>query len=149
MSRALTLSAIALLAATAMAGCDMVKSDDADKAGNQSAAAGPPPPPPYQMRAQMPAGDRLKSTADGEALFSNRCGACHLAFGMGTNVLTPQQIAAGKPPAAGLLANRDDLTADYVIAVARNGKGAMPRQTRVDVTDAELAAIGKYLGKGK
>jgi len=33
--------------------------------------------------------------------------------------------------------------------VARMGKGAMPRQTRVDVTDAELEKIAAYLGKGK
>ena len=49
----------------------------------------------------------------------------------------------------GLLANRDDLTADYVKSVVRMGKNAMPRQTRVDVTDAELDKIAAYLGKGK
>ena len=49
-----------------------------------------------------------------------------------------------------LLANRRDLTADYVKAVVRGGKGAMPAQTRVDLTDAELNAVAAYLAqKGK
>jgi cytochrome c len=86
---------------------------------------------------------------DGKDLFSNRCGACHLVMGMGTNLITKQQLALGRPPAMGLLTNRDDLTADYVKTVARMGKNAMPRQTRVDVTDAELDKIAAYLGKGK
>lgn len=113
----------------------------------QDAAKGGPPPPPYQTRAEMPGGDRLAGGGDGAALFSNRCGACHLAGGMGTNLLTKQRVAMGETPDKGLLANRTDLTADYVKAVVRNGKVAMPRQTRVDVTDAELNAIAGYLGK--
>ncbi len=101
------------------------------------------------MRAQLSGGDRLNPTEDGATLFSNHCGACHLAAGMGTNLLTGQQVAAGKSPDKGLLANRDDLAADYVKAVVRSGKGAMPRQTKVDITDAELDKVAAYLGKGK
>jgi mono/diheme cytochrome c family protein len=109
---------------------------------------GPPPgPPPYQMRAVLPAGDRLAGGGDGAALFSNRCGACHLAGGMGTNLLTKQRIAAGAPAESALLTNRSDLTQAYIRAVVRHGKLAMPRLTRVEVTDAELDAIAKYLGK--
>src|SRR5690606_24406345 len=114
-----------------------------------AAPAGPPPLPPHQMRAEMAPGDRLRTTMTGEELFSNRCGTCHLEAGMGTNLITKQQVALGRPPSMGLLANRDDLTADYVKSVARIGKAAMPRQTRVDVTDAELDKIAAYLGKGK
>ena len=107
----------------------------------------PPPIPPYQMRAPLPAGDRLEGGKDGAALFSNRCGACHLAGGMGTNLLTKQRMAAGESPESGLLANRKDLTQTYVKAIVRRGKLAMPRLTRVEVTDAELDSIAKYLGK--
>jgi mono/diheme cytochrome c family protein len=99
------------------------------------------------MRAQLPPGDRLLGGKDGAAVFSNRCGACHLAGGMGTNMLTKQRLAAGQPPESGLLANRKDLTRTYVKAVVRRGKQAMPRLTRVEVTDAELDAIAGYLGK--
>lgn len=109
--------------------------------------AGPPPLPPYQMRAALPAGDRLQPGRDGQALFSNRCGGCHLAFGMGTNLLTKQRMAMGQPPESGLLANRTDLTSSYVRTVVRHGKLAMPPLSRVEVTDAELDAISHYLGK--
>ncbi len=110
-------------------------------------AGAPPPVPPYQVRAPLPAGDRLTGGKDGAILFSNRCGACHLAGGMGTNLLTKQRMAAGEPPESGLLANRKDLTHTYVKVVVRRGKLAMPPLTRVEVTDAELDSIAKYLGK--
>jgi mono/diheme cytochrome c family protein len=105
--------------------------------------------PTFQTRAVEPKGNRLAARTDGAAEFSYRCGACHLPFGMGSNLLTGQRIAMGETPDKGLLANRDDLTAEYVQAVVRNGKGAMPPLSRVDVTPAELNAIAKYLGKGK
>jgi mono/diheme cytochrome c family protein len=110
---------------------------------------GPPlhAPPPYQMRAALPAGDRLVAGKDGTALFSNRCGACHLPGGMGTNLLTKQRVAAGQSPDSGLLANRNDLTQTYVKVIVRHGKLAMPRLSRVEVTDAELDSIAKFLGK--
>jgi len=111
--------------------------------------ADPPPLPPYQMRAPAPPGDRLAPGRDGKALFENHCGYCHLTFGMGTNLLVKQRLAVGASPASALLANRDDLTAGYVRAIVRMGKGAMPPQTRVDVTDAELASIATWLGRGK
>jgi hypothetical protein len=66
---------------------------------------------------------------------------------MGTNLLTKQRMMMGETPDKGLLANRTDLTADYVKSVVRAGKGAMPAQTRVDVTNAELEAVSRYLGR--
>lgn len=113
------------------------------------APMGPPPgpPPPYQMRPVAPVGDRTKPGGDGKTLFEVHCGYCHLTGGMGTNLLTKQRMMVGETPDKGLLANRTDLTADYVKAVVRMGKGAMPAQTRVDLTDAELDAVSKYLGK--
>jgi mono/diheme cytochrome c family protein len=110
---------------------------------------GPPPIPPYQMRAAAPSGNRLAGGRDGQALFENRCGTCHLAGGMGTNLLTKQRMALGEPPENALLAKRTDLTADYVKLVVRMGKNAMPPQTRVDITDAELDAVSAWLGKDK
>jgi mono/diheme cytochrome c family protein len=126
----------------------------ASMAGHVAAVAKPPqggpppgPPPPYQMREQLPVGDRTATGANGQILFSNRCGACHLIGGMGTNLLTKERLQLGEPPAMGMLTNRQDLTELYVKTVVRYGKLAMPRLTRVDVTDAELDAIAKYLGK--
>ena len=48
--------------------------------------------PPYQMRAPLPDGDRLSIAKDGEALYSNRCGACHLAGGMGTRLSEQTEV---------------------------------------------------------
>lgn len=109
--------------------------------------SGPPPMPPYILRAQAPDGDRLQAGRDGQSVFEAQCGYCHLVGGMGTNLLTKQQMLAGNPPQMGVLSNRQDLTADYVKTVVRMGKGAMPQQTKVDITDAELDAVAKYLGK--
>lgn len=110
-------------------------------------AGGPPPMPPYMMRPAYPEGDRLQAGRDGKVLFEAHCGYCHLPGGMGSNLLTKQRMLLGEPPENGVLANRTDLTADYVKAVVRMGKNAMPPQTKVDVTDAELDAVARYLGK--
>ncbi len=138
MKRLFVLSAIALLAACSKH----------EPAAQAHAGKGPPPPPPYQMRPEAPTGNRLAG-GDGKTLFEYHCGYCHLTGGMGTNLLTKQRMAAGEPPEMGLLANRKDLTADYVKLVVRRGKNAMPPQTRVDLTDAELGAVANYLGKAK
>lgn len=122
-------------------------------AGGSAVLADAPPPgppmmmPPYMLRPEAPAGDRLKPAGDGKVLFEVHCGYCHLLGGMGSNLLTKQRMMMGETPDKGLLVNRTDLTADYVKSVVRMGKGAMPAQTRVDVTDAELQAVAKYLGK--
>lgn len=113
------------------------------------APKGPPPIPPYQIRAEQPSGNRLASGRDGKAVFEHQCGACHLAGGMGTNLLTVQRIKAGETPDKGMLTNRTDLTPDYVKQVVRMGKNAMPPQTKVDITDAELDSVALYLGKAK
>lgn len=115
----------------------------------QQPQGGPPPIPPYQSRAPAPPGDRLAAGRPGQALFEHHCGYCHLAGGMGTNLLVRQRLAAGSAPDTALLARRDDLSAAYVKAVVRLGKGAMPPQTRVDLTDAELASVATWLGRGK
>jgi len=106
---------------------------------------GLPPLPPHQMRLEVPAGDRTDTQASGEQLFSQICGYCHLTFGMGTNVLTARRMALGLPPHTGLLANRTDLSAAYIKQVVRTGVGDMPRITRVDLTDSELAKVSEYL----
>lgn len=118
-------------------------------AGGGAVHADPPPMmmPPYMLRPEAPTGDRLKPGGNGKVLFEVHCGYCHLVGGMGTNLLAKQRMMMGETPDKGLLANRTDLTADYVKSVVRMGKGAMPAQTRVDVTEAELDAVSSYLGK--
>lgn len=136
--------AIALFA-TMMSSCG----EPAGSPDGTDDAATAPPPPPYAFRGSPPPGDRLQAGRDGEQLYRVRCGACHLGFGMGTNMLTAQRVALGESPQRGFLENRDDLRADYIKSVVRNGKVAMPRLTRVEVTDAELDAIAIWLAGRK
>jgi mono/diheme cytochrome c family protein len=135
---------ILLLTIVALAACG-----SGDQTPSAPAKPGGPPPAAllYQTRAETPSGERLATGRSGEALFSNKCGYCHLTGGMGTNLVTKQRTALKEAPEMGLLVNRKDLTSDYVRSVVRLGKGAMPRQTKVDITDAELDSVARYLGK--
>jgi mono/diheme cytochrome c family protein len=82
------------------------------------------------------------SSATGAQLFASRCGMCHRAGGMGTGLLTRRPNGG-----TGLLEERQDLVRDFVIAVARNGSGNMPRIPRGEVSDAQLARIAAYLAR--
>lgn len=141
----------ALLVVIALAACNREPAAAPPNAADKQAEVpkGPPPIPPYQIRAEQPSGNRLAAGRDGKAVFEHQCGACHLAGGMGTNLLTKQRLLAGETPEKGMLSNRTDLTPDYVKQVVRMGKNAMPPQTRVDITDAELSSVAAYLGKAK
>ena len=52
-----------------------------------------------------------------------------------------------KSAVAEVLEERQDLLAPFVIAVARNGTGNMPRIPRGEVSDAQLARIAAYLAR--
>ena len=80
------------------------------------------------------------SAGDPEAVFLARCQYCHVALGPGTITLSRRL-----GPEEALLANRTDLTEDYIKAVARNGLNTMPALTRVEVSDSELELITDYL----
>jgi mono/diheme cytochrome c family protein len=133
-----------LIAAAALAGCTQSGGGN----GQEAPKAGGPPPtvmPPME-KAQGPDvtsdGTRLAGAQNGERLFLRRCGVCHLEGGMGTQILA-RRVPAGQAK----LQDRIDLTPDFVIRTARNGTGAMPRISRVEATDAELAAIAAYLSR--
>lgn len=78
--------------------------------------------------------------ATGEALFVRKCGICHLDGGTGTMMLA-RRLGDNKA----LLAQRSDLSPRYVETVVRRGINSMPTITRVELSDAELGAIVKYL----
>jgi cytochrome c5 len=74
------------------------------------------------------------------AIFAVHCGICHDQMGTGTMTLGRR---VGWDHA--LLADRTDLTADYIHQAVRAGIGSMPPQTRVDLSDAELTRVIAYL----
>jgi cytochrome c553 len=87
--------------------------------------------------------DRSSKSAD-EALFVEKCSMCHRQMGMGTVIL-----ARRMDPKLAMLETRGDLTVEMITSVARQGVGNMPRISRAEVSDAQLARIAAYLVKSK
>jgi len=83
----------------------------------------PAPPPPRQ--------------------FADACGSCHENNGFGMQVL-----AARLGPERASLRREPALPAAYIRMVVRNGLGAMPAMSRVEVTDGELLTIIAELTRG-
>ncbi len=90
---------------------------------------------PLQAAAATPA-----AALEGQSLFREKCGVCHLAGGGGTWMLGRRH-----GPDKALLEQRSDLLPLYVRYVARHGINSMPRFTRVELSDAQLEAIAAYL----
>jgi mono/diheme cytochrome c family protein len=85
------------------------------------------------------------AASEGEQLFSETCARCHRAGGMGTGILSRRKGIAGD----GQLEKREDLVASFIKAVVRAGTGNMPRISRAEVSDRQLAKIADYLSRGK
>jgi mono/diheme cytochrome c family protein len=81
---------------------------------------------------------------DGKALFTRRCGICHLADGGGTWML---ERRLGR--AQSLLESRTDLQVPYIRRITRYGLNGMPRFTRVELPDADLEAVAAYLTRSE
>ncbi|MEO8309367.1 MAG: c-type cytochrome [Pseudomonadota bacterium] len=101
------------------------------------------------MGASLLAGGMLISAAyaadTGQSLFTERCGMCHQTNGMGVGILSRRAGDTSK----GLLEQRTDLSAAVVRVVVRNGIGNMPRISRAEASDPQLALIADYLSRGK
>ncbi|MGB9068445.1 MAG: cytochrome c [Candidatus Acidiferrales bacterium] len=89
-----------------------------------------------------PVADSAQTYAEGEKLFHARCGYCHLAGGTGAIMLARR---LGKDRA--LLAERTDLTAEYVKKITRVGINGMPPHTRIEVPDSELDLIAAFIAR--
>lgn len=88
--------------------------------------------------------DAAPALAGGEALFTEKCGLCHLAGGFGTRVLQRRV-----PEGQSLLQDRAALPAAYTTSVVRRGIGSMPQIREAELSDAQLAAIAAYLDNGQ
>lgn len=78
--------------------------------------------------------------SDGEALYVEKCSMCHRRMGMGTVLL-----ARRLPPDQAELEDRNNLTPQYITLAARQGIGNMPRISRAEVSDEQLAQIAAHL----
>lgn len=98
--------------------------------------------------AAMPAATAVAVAAaplDGQGLYQERCGMCHQSIGMAVSILSRRPADESK----GLLEDRADLSAAFINTVVRTGIMNMPRMSRGEVSDPELASIASYLSKGK
>ena len=115
---------------------------------NRAAGMGPTPMGTPQALAllAMLAGWTLPAFAAGPpnergaALFAEKCAMCHRTMGMGTVLLSRRM-----DPAVAPLEKRRDLTAEFVTTAARVGLGNMPRISRGEVADGDLALIAAWL----
>lgn len=106
-----------------------------------------------QAQAQIPAPPAQPQTqlARGKQVYDYWCATCHGA-GVGSRGAAglPGAIALaakykGEKPA--LLDERTDLTPDQVRFFVRNGISIMPPFRKVEVSDADLDAIGAYIAR--
>ncbi len=137
------MSARAMMAAAmllALSACGDAARTDADVGAADAEAGGGGPPP---VTPGITTG-RALAASEGEALFIEKCAMCHREAdrvgGMGTFL-----IAQRDPDNDPMLERRGFLTPDYILASVRNGIGNMPRISRADASDAEIAVISDWL----
>lgn len=105
----------------------------------QMAAAAPPLPP----RGRVPAASMARGV-DTPRDYAHACGVCHDNGGFAVKVLADRLGAENA-----LIHKGNRLDPDTIRAVVRNGVGAMPAMSRLEVSDAELDAIITVLGKAR
>ena len=93
------------------------------------------------LAATMPA---AAADLTGEQVFNRHCVHCH---GPGNEATGTLQLARTRGPDKAVLAERDDLPAEYVRMIVRQGLKAMPAFVPSDLTDSQLEALAEYLSK--
>ena len=81
----------------------------------------------------------------GKQVFDRWCAACHADSNRAPGTVALAAKYGKDMPAA--LELRDDLTPEVVQVFVRNGVSIMPRFRKTEITDAELAELGRYLSK--
>jgi (+)-pinoresinol hydroxylase len=80
---------------------------------------------------------------DGTKVYQKWCAPCH-APGI-THAGTHALMAKYAGRKSGVLTEWTDLTPDYVRLMVRTGISVMPHFRKTEISDAELAALAKYL----
>jgi mono/diheme cytochrome c family protein len=78
----------------------------------------------------------------GKEVFERHCIHCH---GAGDEMTGTRQLARTRGKDKALLTERDDLPAEYIRMIVRQGLKAMPAFVPSDLTDAQLQALADYL----
>jgi mono/diheme cytochrome c family protein len=91
------------------------------------------------------ASQKTEVIARGSAVYQANCEACH-GIGIGRNgTAALERKYLGTLPA--VLTDRRDLTPEFVKVIVRNGISFMPRFRKTEISDQDLAALGRYLSK--
>ncbi len=80
---------------------------------------------------------------DGKAVFEKWCAPCHGDGPGKPGTAALQALYKGVKPA--LLEKRTDLAPEFTSAIVRTGVSVMPFFRKTEISDAELAALAKYL----
>ena len=80
---------------------------------------------------------------DGKVVFEKWCAPCHGDGPGKPGTAALQALYKGVKPA--LLEKRTDLTPEFTSAIVRTGVSVMPFFRKTEISDAELAALAKYL----
>ena len=86
-----------------------------------------------------------ESDATGAAIYEHYCIACH---DRGVGHPGTQNLAYRYGPEKAALADRDNLTPEYVRIMVRFGRGLMPGFRSSEISDEQLKLLADYLAAG-
>ena len=89
--------------------------------------------------------EAVDAHAAGRAVYTRWCAPCHAAgvTHPGTNALTVKYAGVK----SGVLLEWQDLPASVVTTIVRTGIAVMPPFRKVEISDAELEALARYLAR--
>lgn len=99
----------------------------------------------YTATAAESAAANPVALTQGAAIYEHYCTTCH-ERGDGNPGTQALGFLYGKDKAA--LADRDNLTPDYVRFLVRHGRGLMPGFRMTEINEEELNALAEYLSAG-
>jgi mono/diheme cytochrome c family protein len=93
----------------------------------------------------LAAQDQPDAHSAGRAVYTRWCAPCHAAgiTHPGTNALTVKYAGVK----SGVLLDWKDVTPQYVAGIVRGGIAVMPPFRKVEISDAELDALARFLAR--
>ncbi len=145
-------TAVALLFACSLAACGGGESEESKTAEASAAVTAPEGEASAGEEAAAvtvaetnePSSPRAaRSARSGQDVFAAHCSHCHAP---GDDHPGTMQLGATRGADFAVLEERDNLTADYVKLIVRNGLNGMPPFKPTTITGEELDALAAYLG---
>lgn len=90
-------------------------------------------------------GEKVFVDAEGAGIFNHYCVVCHGRGRQYPGTMSLEKLYGWEKAA---LEDRDNLTADFVRYLVRNGRGMMPGFRPAEINEQELAAMATFLANG-